>query len=134
MPAAGHQRGRARPEWRQPVRDDRLGTFTGIIVFDRLRKGGLRQLRGRAGCVSGGGAGGCTPARAFEAPHGLAAGPAGIDDLYTSSSFFTFPGVRHGSIVNLVRESATGVLSQPAGTAGCITWSGGSGCASTTPR
>ncbi len=107
------------------------GTFTGIIAFDRLRSGGLRELRGVAGCVSGGGAGGCTPARALDASHGLAASPAGIDNLYTTSSFSIFPGVRHGSIVNLVRDTATGALSQPAGTAGCIAWEAGSGCAST---
>lgn len=107
------------------------GTFTGVIVFARERGGGLRQLRGPAGCVSGGGQGDCTPARAFDAPHGLAASPAGIDSLYATSSFFVFPGVRHGSVVNLVRDRATGALSQPAGPAGCIGWDGESGCAST---
>jgi lactonase family protein with 7-bladed beta-propeller len=108
------------------------GTFTGLIVFDRRRGGGLRQLSGPAGCVSGGGAGGCTPARAFEALHGLAASPAGIDNLYASTSFSVFPGVRHGSVLNLVRDSATGALSQPAGPVGCVSWDGGGdGCAST---
>ena len=34
------------------------GTFTGIIVFDRLRDGGLRRAARPGGCVSGGGAGG----------------------------------------------------------------------------
>jgi hypothetical protein len=107
------------------------GTFTGIIVFDRLRDGGLRQLRGPPGCVSGGGAGGCTPARAFEALHGLAASPAGIDNLYASASFSVFLGVRTGTVANLLRKGTTGALSQPAGRVGCISWNGGSGCAST---
>ena len=107
------------------------GTFTGIIVFDRLRDGGLRQLRGPGGCVSGGGAGGCTPARAFDGAHGLAASPAGIDNLYASSSFFVSPGVRNGTVVNLLREGATGALSQPAGPVGCVSWNGGFDCAST---
>jgi hypothetical protein len=107
------------------------GAFTGIIVFDRLRNGGLRQLSGPAGCVSGDDTGSCTPARAFEGAHGLAASPGGIDNLYASSSFFVFPGVRHGTVVNLVRNSATGTLTQPPGPPGCIGWDEPVGCAST---
>jgi DNA-binding beta-propeller fold protein YncE len=110
-------------------------TFTGIIVLDRLRGGGLRQLSGPAGCVSGGGEGGCTPARAFEgSPQALAASPAGIDNIYTTSGFYVSPATSHGSVVNLVRDGPTGALFQPAGPAGCVSWNAAFGCATTHPQ
>jgi DNA-binding beta-propeller fold protein YncE len=107
------------------------GTFTGIMVFDRLRGGGLRQPQGQAGCVSPAGAGGCTPARALDAPHALATSPVGGDNLYVSSSVFLPSGTRHGSIVNLLRDRASGALVQPLGALGCVWWNGGPGCAAT---
>jgi len=107
------------------------GTFTGIMVFDRLRGGGLRQPQGQAGCVSPAGAGGCTPARALDAVHALATSPVGGDNLYASSSVIVPPGTRHGSIVNLVSDSASGALVQPSGALGCVWWDGGPGCGAT---
>ena len=107
-------------------------TFTGVIVFDRLPGGGLRQLGGPAGCVSSSADGGCTPARAFEgSPQALAASLAGIDNIYTTSGFYVSPATSRGSVVNLVRDSVTGALSQPAGPAGCVSWNAASGCAAT---
>jgi DNA-binding beta-propeller fold protein YncE len=104
----------------------------GVIVFDRARGGVLRQLPPPAGCVRHLGEGGCTPARAFDSgPRVLAASPRGLDNLYASSSFSVFPGVPHGAVVNLVRDPASGVLSQSAGTAGCISLNGAQGCAPT---
>ncbi len=106
------------------------GAF-GVVVFDRLHGGGLRQLSGPSGCVTPLGAGGCTSARGFEGPRGLATSPAGVDNLYATSSYYVSPEGNHGAVVNLVRDRATGGLSQPAGSAGCITWGGAFGCAST---
>jgi DNA-binding beta-propeller fold protein YncE len=102
-----------------------------IVVFDRVRGGVLQELPRPAGCVRHLGEGGCTPARAFESGPRVLASPLGLDNLYVSTSFTVFPGVRHGAVVSLVRDPASGALVQPAGTAGCISLNGAQGCAST---
>lgn len=103
-----------------------------IVVFHRVRGGVLQELPPPGGCVRHLGESGCTPARAFDSgPRVLAPSPRGLDNLYASSSFSVFPGVPHGALVNLVRDPASGALSQPAGTAGCISLNGAQGCAST---
>jgi DNA-binding beta-propeller fold protein YncE len=103
-----------------------------IVVFDRGPGGVLDELPLPGGCVRHLGEGGCTPARAFETgPRALAASPRGLDGIYATSAFFMFPGTRHGSVLNLVRDTDSGALNQAPGPAGCISSSHTQGCAST---
>jgi DNA-binding beta-propeller fold protein YncE len=83
-----------------------------IAVFRRNREtGALRQLRGRAGCVSRRGRGRCTPARTLGEPLGLAASHDGRS-LYVASSA--------SDAVTVLRRMTSGALRERAGRAGCL--------------
>ncbi|HET6174233.1 MAG TPA: Ig-like domain-containing protein [Gaiellales bacterium] len=74
--------------------------------------GALSQQPGQTGCIRLAGGLGCATARALAQPSALAIGPGGRD-LYVASA--------SGNAVSLLqRDAVTGLLIQPAGTAGCI--------------
>jgi DNA-binding beta-propeller fold protein YncE len=91
--------------------------------------GSLKQLSGKAGCMSAGGAG-CTRARALDGPapflgsHAIAVSPDGRN-VYVASS-------KSNAITIFKRNRSTGALSQGSGAAGCIAARGANGCARAT--
>jgi len=92
-----------------------------VAAFLRVPStGALLQLTGTSACVSETGTGGaCTDGRALDEPRGLAVSPDS-KHLYVAST--TSDGV-----AAFVRDDKTGVLTQLAGTAGCVTETGSGG-------
>ena len=86
-----------------------------------LSAGAPRWVDGAAGCISEGGAGGCTTGRTLNGVSGLAMSPDGRQ-LYAAAEF-------RGAVAILARDPMTGALSQPAGPLGCIRDGGGLDCA-----
>ena len=84
-----------------------------VAVLQRdATTGALSQQPGQTGCIRLGGGLGCATARALAQPSALALAPGGRD-LYVASA--------SGNAISLLqRDAATGLLIQPAGTAGCI--------------
>jgi DNA-binding beta-propeller fold protein YncE len=91
-----------------------------VAVFD-LANGVPRQPAGPAGCISHLGEGGCTAPRTLLGAFGLAASPSGAQ-LYATAEF-------NGAVAILARDPASGALSQPPGSLGCIRDGGGIDCA-----
>lgn len=91
-----------------------------VAIFD-LAAGVPRQPAGPAGCISHLGEGGCTAARTLLGAFGLAASPSGAQ-LYAVAEL-------NGAVVTLARDPASGALSQPPGSLGCIRDEGGLDCA-----
>jgi DNA-binding beta-propeller fold protein YncE len=83
-----------------------------VAVFDRDANGELTQKAGMAGCVSEGGAGGCAPGVALNAPSALAVSPDG-KNVYATTQLAD-------SVVIFDRDIDTGALTQKNGTNGCI--------------
>jgi DNA-binding beta-propeller fold protein YncE len=74
--------------------------------------GALSQQAGLTGCIRLSGGLGCATARSLAQPSALAIAPGGRD-LYVASA--------SGNAISLLqRDAATGLMIQPAGTAGCI--------------
>jgi DNA-binding beta-propeller fold protein YncE len=97
-----------------------VGSFFGnaVAAFAREPKGGgLTQLGGSGGCLAAAIAG-CAPATALGAPEGMAISADG-SSVYVANALAS-------SVVTLVRDPSTGVLTQPAG--GCIVDLALSGC------
>jgi 6-phosphogluconolactonase (cycloisomerase 2 family) len=92
-----------------------------VVVFARNpTTGALTQLAGTAGCVSASGAGeGCATARGLDNPFQLTVSPDGRS-VYVVS-------LEGDSVVAFRRNPTTGVLTQPAGTAGCVSETGSGG-------
>jgi DNA-binding beta-propeller fold protein YncE len=92
-----------------------------LSVFSRNRRtGALRQLAGGAGCFSQREGGGCTVVRAMNEPTSVAVAPNGRR-VYVA-------GRRFPSAVAIFERAEDGSLTQPDGTAGCVSHAGGSGC------
>lgn len=93
-------------------------TSNSVTAFRRNTKtGALTQLPGDAGCISGVSLPGCATGEALVAPDVLVVSRDG-DNVYVGSFF--------GNAVAIFdRDAATGELTQPAGTAGCIAESNG---------
>ena len=93
-----------------------------ISVFARNRRTGvISQLAGGRGCVSQRPGGGCVVGRALNEPTSVAVSPDGAHVYVT--------GRRFPSGVAVFNRAADGSLTQPAGTAGCVTHRGGFDCA-----
>jgi DNA-binding beta-propeller fold protein YncE len=93
-----------------------------LAVFRRNRRtGALRQLRGAAGCISQRPGGGCFVGRALNEPTSVAVSPDGAR-VYVA-------GRRFPSGVAVLARAADGSLTQAAGTDGCASQEGRSGCA-----
>jgi 6-phosphogluconolactonase (cycloisomerase 2 family) len=95
-----------------------------VAVFDRDPvTGGLTQLAGTAGCVSETGTGGaCTDGVALDGVDWVAVSPDG---------HYAYAGTKNSdSVAVFDRDPGTGVLTQVAGTAGCVSETGtGGACA-----
>jgi DNA-binding beta-propeller fold protein YncE len=83
--------------------------------------GAITQPAGTAGCVSQGGAGPCAVGHALRGPTGVAVSPDGRS-VYVASS-------GSNAVARLNRNTTTGAITQPAGTAGCISQTGAGPCA-----
>ena len=93
-----------------------------LSVFARNRRtGALRQLPGANGCLSQRPGGDCLVGRALNEPTSVAVSPNGAR-VYVA-------GRRFPSGVAVLTRAADGSLAQSAGTAGCVSHGGGSGCA-----
>jgi DNA-binding beta-propeller fold protein YncE len=93
-----------------------------VSVFARNRRTGvLRQLPGASGCLSQRPGGGCLLGRALNEPTSVAVSPDG-ERVYVA-------GRRFPSGVAVLSRAAGGSLTQAAGTSGCVSHGGGSGCA-----
>jgi DNA-binding beta-propeller fold protein YncE len=93
-----------------------------LAVFARDRRtGALRQHSGSGGCVSQRPGGGCVVGRALNEPTSVAVSPDG-EHVYLT-------GRRFPSAVAVFTRGDDGRLTQPRGTAGCVSPGGGSGCA-----
>jgi DNA-binding beta-propeller fold protein YncE len=82
-------------------------------------RGALRQLRGRAGCLTPGGRGGCTPLRGSLGGRSLVVSPDGRH-VYAMGG---------GAVRAFSRDPATGALTQLDGASGCLAVTGEHGCA-----
>jgi DNA-binding beta-propeller fold protein YncE len=89
--------------------------------------GAISQPPGTDGCVSETGAGGCTDGHAFGNPLGVTVSPDG-KSVYVASYTAPFGGPG-GAVVRLNRNTTTGAIAQPAGTAGCVNEDGTGPCA-----
>jgi DNA-binding beta-propeller fold protein YncE len=93
-----------------------------VSVFERNRRTGvITQLPGGSGCVSQRPGGGCVVGRALNEPTSVAVSPDGAHVYVT--------GRRFPSGVAVFDRAGDGSLTQPPGTAGCVTHRGGSDCA-----
>jgi DNA-binding beta-propeller fold protein YncE len=93
-----------------------------LTTFSRnARTGALRQAAGVKGCISARPGDNCLLGRVLNEPTSVAVSPDGTH-VYVA-------GRRFPSGVAVFDRAADGTLTQPAGTAGCVTHRGGSGCA-----
>jgi DNA-binding beta-propeller fold protein YncE len=82
--------------------------------------GDISQPAGAAGCVSQGGVGSCADGHALNGAIGVAVSPDG-KNVYVASQV--------GVVARLNRDTTTGAITQPAGTAGCVSEDGSGPCA-----
>lgn len=93
----------------------------GVAVFERnQRTGALTQPYGTAGCVSDGGAGGCSSGVGLRGPQAVAASHDG-SAVYVAA-------LVSDAIATLTRNETTGFLTQAQGKNGCISEAGKDGC------
>ncbi len=84
--------------------------------------GAIGQPAGVAGCISETGAGPCADGHGLDGPFGAAVSPDG-KSVYVASS------AGSDAVARLDRNTTTGAITQPAGTAGCISQTGAGPCA-----
>jgi DNA-binding beta-propeller fold protein YncE len=93
-----------------------------VAVFHRdLKTGMLSQDAGASGCVSATGADGCAAGRGLAGAAGIAVSPDG-KSVYVSAAV-------DSAVAVFRRNVKTGLLSQDAGPAGCVSETGAGGCA-----
>jgi DNA-binding beta-propeller fold protein YncE len=104
-----------------------VGSFSSNAVA-RLNRGatagGITQPAGTAGCVSETGAGPCADGHWLGLANGVAVSPDGKSVYLTASG--NFPS---GVVVRFNRTTTAGAITQPAGTAGCVSETGAGTCA-----
>ena len=83
--------------------------------------GDLTQPAGTAGCVSETGAGTCADGHGLDGAYSVAVSPDG-KSVYVASNL-------SDAVVRLTRNTTTGAIAQPAGTAGCVSETGAGTCA-----
>src|SRR5205823_3446121 len=93
-----------------------------VARFTRNRTtGAITQPAGSAGCVSETGAGPCARGHGLGGPASVAVSADG-KSVY-AASFFS------DAVARLVRNTTTGAITQPAGSAGCVSETGAEACA-----
>ena len=97
-------------------------TSDAVVRLDRnTTTGAIAQPAGSSGCVSQTGAGPCADGHALNGPYSVAVSPDG-KNVYVAS--------RHSdAVARLNRNTTTGAIAQPGGTAGCISETGAGSCA-----
>ncbi len=98
-----------------------------VVRLDRdTATGAITQPAGAAGCISETGAGPCVDGHALKIAVSVAVSPDGKSVYVTSPR-----GDQFGSaaVVRLNRNTTTGAIAQPAGTAGCVSEYGAGPCA-----
>jgi DNA-binding beta-propeller fold protein YncE len=83
--------------------------------------GALTQPPGTAGCINEYGDDGCADGHALRIPYSVAVSPDG-KSVYVASGY-------SGAVARFVRSKTSGAISQPAGTAGCVSETGAGPCA-----
>ena len=83
--------------------------------------GAITQPAGTAGCISETGAGPCADGHGLDGPISVAVSPDG-KSVYVAS-------VGSNAVARLTRNTTTGAITQPAGTAGCVSETGAGPCA-----
>jgi DNA-binding beta-propeller fold protein YncE len=97
------------------------GVSDAVARLDRnANTGAISQPAGAAGCISDTGAGPCADGHGLDAPVSVAASQDGKSVLFASNG--------DDALGRLDRNTTTGAISQPAGTAGCISESGAGEC------
>jgi DNA-binding beta-propeller fold protein YncE len=98
---------------------------TGFGSVARLNRnpttGAISQPPGAAGCITEDGSGPCADGHGLKNPLGVAVSPDG-KSVYAASYV-------SNAVVRLARNTTTGAISQPAGTAGCVSEDGEGSCA-----
>ena len=99
-----------------------VASFRGVARFTRATTtGALTQPAGAAGCISETGAGPCADGHGLKGAYELAVSPDG-KSVYVAS-------YASGAVARLNRNTTTGAITQPAGSAGCISEDGTGPCA-----
>jgi DNA-binding beta-propeller fold protein YncE len=83
--------------------------------------GAITQPAGSAGCVSETGAGPCVNGQGLRTPHSVAVSADG-KSVYVAS-------LQSDAVAHLTRNTTTGAITQPAGSAGCVSETGAGPCA-----
>jgi DNA-binding beta-propeller fold protein YncE len=100
-----------------------VASFNGkaVVRLDRdTTTGALTEPAGSAGCVSEDGSGPCADGHGLSSPDSVAVSADG-KSVYVAAF--------NGGVVRLNRNTTTGAITQPAGTAGCISDDGSGPCA-----
>src|SRR5205814_285685 len=93
-----------------------------VVRFNRNpTTGALTEPAGAAACVSQTGAGPCANGHALKTPTSVAVSPDGKSVYVTS--------IVSGAVARFNRHPTTGAITQPAGTAGCVSEDGTGPCA-----
>jgi DNA-binding beta-propeller fold protein YncE len=124
----GCGRGRALADpWQLRVSPDGRNVYAAsrtshvLAVFRRNRRtGAVRQLRGRAGCISRFPAAGCARGRAIAGAAAIRVSPDGE---------YVYVAALGSDAIAIFRRTGTGALVQLPGSSGCISQSAGGGCA-----
>jgi DNA-binding beta-propeller fold protein YncE len=91
-----------------------------LVRFNRnITTGAITQPAGTAGCISETGAGPCADGRALSGVDAVAVSPDGKSVYVTSL----------GGVARFNRNTTTGAITQPTGTAGCVSETGAGPCA-----
>jgi DNA-binding beta-propeller fold protein YncE len=103
------------------------GLSDAVNRFNRnTTTGAITQPAGTAGCISETGAGPCANGHGLYGANSVAVSADG-KSVYVTAFDASVPG--QGAVVRLNRNTTTGAISQPAGTAGCISDDGLGPCA-----
>ena len=101
-----------------------------VARFNRnTTTGGITQPVGTAGCVSETGAGPCADGHGLRDPLSVAVSADGKSVYAASSDSHTGSSDSTNAVVRFNRNTTTGGITQPAGTAGCVSETGTGPCA-----
>ncbi len=102
-----------------------VASYSGAVArFNRnTTTGAITQPSGTAGCVSDTGAGPCADGHGLVGALDVALSPDN-KSVYVASSYYD-----NDAVARLNRNTTTGAITQPAGTAGCVSETGSGPCA-----